>query len=311
MAVVIWLLGVASRVPRMAGRSRVPRRTYRAKPREIRGSRRPLRKLRESALPGDVRAAAASARASPSRPVYAATAARMSKRLRASRRPDRPVRSCLGPAVQLRRSCPATSRSACRSRHRHHVDFGATIDTSQPDGLDDGAGLVQFARQARIGHGLRWRRTGSIVCVGILQRQCALQARLIDALPVEERRSRQQRACPTDAAPDRHASRRLHTACRAFCKETSNSPDIACAKASDMRVWTNIGGMAPSLIDRTFQQCGSVNEGVIRDPDAGQQVQCDAPKRSGSQVIDRRFQQRTSSVHITRREMVLRSSDSA
>ena len=29
--------------------------------------------------------------------------------------------------------------------HRHHVDFGATVDTSQPDGLHDGAGLVQFA----------------------------------------------------------------------------------------------------------------------------------------------------------------------
>jgi hypothetical protein len=28
--------------------------------------------------------------------------------------------------------------------YRHHVDFGAMLDTSQPDGLHDRAGLVQF-----------------------------------------------------------------------------------------------------------------------------------------------------------------------
>ena len=145
MAVVIWVREWHQECPAGAGTSRGPRRTYRAKPREIRGSWSATPQVAVSRTAGRW---SGRQRHRHGRHLHARCTRRLPRaplrRSRASRLPARPVRSCLGPAVQLRQVAPPHLDQRAVTGYRHHVDFGATLDTSQPDGLHDGAGLVQF-----------------------------------------------------------------------------------------------------------------------------------------------------------------------
>ena len=149
------------------------------------------------------------------------------------------------------------------------------------------------------------------VDVGILQRQRALQASLVDAVSVQERRVDQHRECTTDQRRIARSASACVTASRALRKDSFELAGHSLRERQRHQGLHEKGRVVLRVDECALEERGGVDEGVVVDADSRHQVEGDTAQQPGLQLIDGRLEQCAGAGGVACLEMVLGRADSA